>query len=184
MIDINVEGITMDQLRYPIGLFQHEAIITNELLDDWIFQIEETPSMLMDAVKDLDDEQLNTAYRPEGWTVRQVIHHLADSHMNAYIRLKLALTEDSPTIKPYEEDQWAKLPDSLLPIHVSLNLLEALHCRWVVLLKTLMDEDLEKVFIHPELGKMQVKRYIGLYAWHGKHHIAHITSLRKRLNWD
>jgi uncharacterized damage-inducible protein DinB len=173
----------MLDLRYPIGPFQLEGEVTMVLIESWMKEIEMTPVQLKEAVKNLSEEQLDTAYRPGGWTIRQVVHHLADSHINSYTRFKLALTEDNPTIKPYREDKWAELPDSTLPVEISLTLLEALHSRWVTLLRSLQPSDLEKTFIHPDSGVNTVGVTIGLYAWHGRHHLAHITSLRNRLGW-
>ncbi|MEN8698454.1 YfiT family bacillithiol transferase [Bacillus infantis] len=170
-------------LKYPIGNFQFEGEITNSVTKNWINEIENLPGLLRDAVKDLDDEQLDTPYRSGGWTVRQVIHHLADSHMNAYVRFKLALTEKKPVIKPYDETKWAELPDYKLPIDISLSLLEALHKRWTDLLRSLSPADMEKTFIHPDSGEVTVGKNIGNYAWHGRHHLAHITSLRNRKGW-
>ncbi len=170
-------------LKYPIGKFQFDGEITESVIKDWINEIEELPRLLRDAVKDLDKEQLDTPYRSEGWTVRQVIHHLADSHMNAYVRFKLALTEETPVIKPYDEAKWAELSDYKLSIDISLSLLDALHRRWTNLLRNLNSGDLEKTFIHPDSGEVSVGKNIGIYAWHGRHHLAHITSLRSRKGW-
>lgn len=161
-------------MKYPIGTFHFDGEITSSVTEKWINEIEELPSLLRDAVKDLDDEQLDTPYRSGGWTVRQVIHHLADSHMNAYVRFKLALTEEKPVIKPYDETNWAKLSDYTLPVDTSLSLLEALHKRWTNLLRSLTPADLKKTFIHPHSGEVSVGQNIGIYAWHGKHHLAHI----------
>ncbi|MER2000807.1 MAG: YfiT family bacillithiol transferase [Lysinibacillus sp.] len=170
-------------IKYPIGTFQLEGEFTNSVISEWINEIEHLPGLLQDAVKFLDNEQLDTAYRPGGWTVRQVIHHLADSHMNAYVRFKLALTEENPVIKPYEETKWAELADYNLPIEPSLLLLETLHKRWTYLLRSLTPIDLKKTFIHPDSGEVSVSKNIGIYAWHGKHHLAHITSLCDRKGW-
>lgn len=170
-------------LRYPIGSFQFEGEITAATASEWIRDIEDLPKGLRTAVIDLNNQQLDTPYRPDGWTVRQVVHHLADSHLNAYVRFKLALTEEQPVIKPYEEARWAELPDYELPIEISLSLLEALHKRLVTLLRSLNSSDLDKTFIHPQSGVIAVGRNIGLYAWHGRHHLAHITSLRERMGW-
>lgn len=170
-------------LKYPIGNFQFDGEITSSVIKDWINEIEDLPRLLRDAVKDLDDEQLDTPYRSGGWTVRQVIHHLADSHMNAYVRFKLALTEEKPVIKPYDETKWAELSDYKLPIDISLSLLEALHKRWTDLLRSLIPTDMEKTFIHPDSGEVSVGKNIGIYAWHGRHHLAHITSLCNRKGW-
>lgn len=169
--------------QYPIGTFEFDGELTASVVEGWIREIEVLPSLLRDAVKDLDDEQLNTPYRTGGWTVRQVVHHLADSHMNAFVRCKLALTEDNPVIKPYDEGKWAELPDYQLPIDLSLSLLYTLHIRWVEVLRNLTSADLEKTFIHPDSGQVSVGRNIGIYAWHGRHHLAHITSLRGQQGW-
>lgn len=173
----------MNDLRYPIGQFTYKRPITEEMIDKWIQEIEDVPTDLAQAIKDLDQKQLDTPYRVGGWTVRQVVHHVVDSHMNSYIRFKLALTEKNPTIKPYKEEKWAELPDSKLPVDVSLVMLDSLHKRWVNLLYSLEPTDLEKTFNYPESGETKLAVAIGLYAWHGRHHTAHITSLRKRLDW-
>ena len=169
-------------MKYPISTFQYDEI-TSSITSVWINEIENLPRLLRDAVKDLDNDQLDTAYRSGGWTVRQVIHHLADSHMNAYVRFKLALTEENPVIKPYDEAKWAELSDYNLPIDTSLLLLENLHQRWTTLLRSLTPVDMEKTFIHPDSGEVSVGENIGIYAWHGKHHLAHITSLCNRKGW-
>ena len=153
------------------------------MLEDWINQIENLPELLEDAVKDLNEEQLDTPYRSGGWTVRQVIHHLADSHMNAYVRFKLALTEETPVIKPYDEKKWAELSDYILPVDISLSLLKVLHIRWVKLLRSLSPTDVEKTFVHPDAGEISVGKNIGIYAWHSRHHLAHITSICIRKGW-
>ncbi|MBJ8052323.1 bacillithiol transferase BstA [Bacillus cereus] len=173
----------MKDLRYPIGQFTYVGTITEEIIDKWIQEIEDLPNELARAIKDLDQKQLDTPYRVGGWTVRQVVHHVVGSHMNSYIRFKLALTEKNSTIKPYKEEKWAELPDSKLPVDVSLVMLDSLHKRWVNLLYSLEPADLEKTFNHPESGESKLAAAIGLYAWHGRHHTAHITSLRERLNW-
>jgi hypothetical protein len=170
-------------MKYPIGKFQFNGEITNTVTRDWINEIEDLPELLRDAVKVLDNEQLDTPYRSGGWTVRQVIHHLADSHMNAYVRFKLALTEEKPVIKPYDEAKWAELSDYKLPIDISLSLLETLHKRWTNLLRSLSPADMKKTFIHPDSGDVSVGQNIGIYAWHGRHHLAHITSLCNRKGW-
>lgn len=136
------------------------------------------------AVEGLTEAQLDTPYRPGGWTVRQVVHHVPDSHLNAYIRMKLALTEDGPTIKPYDENLWAELSDSRMPVDASLSLMDALHRRWVTVLRSLQPADFARTFLHPEAGVVSLDRLIALYAWHGRHHVAHITSLRQRMGWD
>ncbi|WP_046174187.1 YfiT family bacillithiol transferase [Domibacillus indicus] len=169
--------------QFPIGLFNWTGPITKQETDQWIQEIRELPAQLRRTAAPLTDEQLDTPYRSGGWTVRQVVHHLADSHMNAYIRFKLALTEETPMIKPYEEGAWAKLPDSRMPVETSLALLEPLHERWTWLLSGLTEEELEKVFIHPDSGRVTVGENIGMYAWHGRHHLAHITALCDRKGW-
>ncbi|MDM5337301.1 bacillithiol transferase BstA [Fictibacillus enclensis] len=173
----------MMDLRYPIGLFNMNQEITSKEINQWTSDIESAPQELKKAVKNLNDLQLDTPYRPGGWTVRQVVHHLADSHLNSYIRFKLALTEENPVIKPYEEALWAELPDSRLPIDISLPLLENLHARWAVLLKSLSPHDLTKTFTHPDSGVVTLAQNIGLYSWHGRHHIYHVTSLCTREGW-
>ncbi|MCM3759569.1 putative metal-dependent hydrolase [Alkalihalobacillus oceani] len=172
----------MDE-RYPIGQFEYSGDPSSTVIKGWIEEVERMPAALRTAIAGLDEEQLNTPYRVGGWTVRQVVHHLADSHINAYTRFKLALTEENPTILPYDQQKWAELADSQLPIDVSLQLIDALHERWVSLLRSLSPADLEKVFIHPEIGQVKLGWNIGNYAWHGKHHVAHITSLRVRKGW-
>ncbi|MDX1807694.1 MAG: putative metal-dependent hydrolase [Paenisporosarcina sp.] len=171
------------EVRYPIGKFQFDGAITNSVTKGWINEIEDLPRTLRDAVRDLNDEQLDTPYRLEGWTVRQMVHHIADSHMNAYVRFKLALTEENPVIKPYDEEKWAELPDYKLPIDVSLSMLEVLHIRWAELLRNLSPADMEKTFRHPDSGEVSVGKNIGIYAWHGRHHLAHIISLCTRKGW-
>ncbi|GAK08316.1 YfiT family bacillithiol transferase [Geomicrobium sp. JCM 19038] len=170
-------------LRYPIGTFEFDEEITNNITSKWICEIEELPTILRDTVKRLDDEQLDTAYRKGGWTIRQVIHHVADSHINAYTRFKVALTEENPVIKPYNETKWAELADYNLPIDTSLSLLETLHKRWTILLRSLTPADMERTFIPPDSGEISLGKNIGIYAWHGKHHLAHITSLCNRKGW-
>jgi len=170
-------------LRFPIGkpdLHSHlEPAQRKELLD----QIAYHPANLREAVRGLSDEQLDTPYREGGWTVRKVVHHLADSHINSYVRFKLALTEDKPHIKGYDENEWAKLPDSEMPIEVSLGLLDTLHRRWVTLLHSLKPEDFARTLIHSERGEITLDSLVALYAWHGRHHTAHITELKKARNW-
>lgn len=171
-------------LRYPIGEFKFEAPLTDVERQTCIDIIEQTPAQMRKAVAGLDENQLNTPYRPEGWSVRQVVHHVPESHLNSYLRFKLALTEDEPTIKPYFEDRWAALDDAReAPIELSLDLLEALHRRWVWFLRSLQPEDFQRSFRHPELGMVSLDKNLALYAWHGRHHVAHITSLRERMGW-
>ncbi|NEW08001.1 bacillithiol transferase BstA [Paenibacillus sp. SYP-B3998] len=175
----------MEDLRYPIGLFEHEGEITQEQLQVWMADIESTPRRLQAAVAGLSDEQLDTPYRPGGWSVRQVVHHVADSHLNSYTRFKLALTEEQPTIRPYYEDRWASLSDGKsAPVELSLALLDALHSRWMILLHSLNQDQLARAFVHPESGnKIRLDWNVGNYAWHGNHHITHITRLRDRRGW-
>ena len=178
--------MTMDKsdLRFPVGKFHFPDSISTEERRAFVQQIAETPARLRSAVAGLDDSQLETPFRPGGWTVRQVIHHVPDSHLNSYVRFRLALTEEEPTIKPYREDQWAELPDARTePVGVSLGLLEGLHSRWVVLLRSLTDEQWKRTFRHPELGVLTLEKNAALYAWHGRHHEAHITNLRHRMGW-
>ncbi|HKT47430.1 MAG TPA: putative metal-dependent hydrolase [Candidatus Acidoferrales bacterium] len=170
--------------RYPIGPLQMPAEITPVRRQQAIDAIAEAPALLRAAAKGLDDVQLDTPYREGGWTVRQVIHHVPDSHMNAYVRLKLALTEEKPTIKPYDEAAWAKLADSRsTPIEISQMLLDAVHARWDRLWRSLKTEDFGRKLIHPEHGERTVDWLLFVYEWHGKHHTAHITELRKRMGW-
>jgi len=173
----------LEFLKYPIGKFEKPKRITLETVGRWIDQIEHLPIKLRKAVENLDENELDLTYRPGGWTIRQVIHHLPDSHMHSYIRFRWALTEDKPTIKTYHEGRWAELPDAKKGnIEISLILLEALHIRWVLLLRTLKLEDLNKSFIHPESGKeIRLDENIGLYAWHGNHHLAQIENFVKSI---
>ena len=174
----------IEKLRYPIGRYQLEDNIDETSIAKWIKEIEDLPQKLIEAVRGLNKDQLQTPYRPEGWTVQQVIHHIADSHLNSYVRFKLALTENKPIIKPYDEKLWAELPDSkITDVSVSLDLIKSLHRRWTTLLKQLSEEELEKEFLHPESGMKNLKETICHYAWHGKHHLAHITSLKQRMSW-
>ena len=171
-------------LQYPVGKFKWEGVITNEQRQQLIAQIEQAPAQLRKALAGLTEEQVDTPYRPGGWTVRQVVHHLPDSHMNAYVRFRLALTEDEPTIKPYDQERWATLKDArTAPAELSLSLLESLHRRFVLLLRSLRAEDFARTFLHPEMGVVTLDKYLGMYAWHGRHHIAHVTSLRDRMGW-
>jgi hypothetical protein len=171
-------------LRYPIGEFKFEAPLTDEQRQTCLDTIEQTPARMRAAVAGLAEDQLDTPYRPEGWTVRQVVHHVPESHLNSYLRFKLAITENEPTIKPYFEDRWAQLDDAReAPIELSLDLLDALHRRWIWFLRSLKPEDYQRTFRHPELGIVSLDKNIALYAWHGQHHVAHITSLRERMGW-
>jgi uncharacterized damage-inducible protein DinB len=171
-------------LRYPIGPFEFAGTLSNEERQTLIGQIAATPEKMRTAVAGLSDQQLNTPYRPEGWTVRQVVHHVPESHMHSYVRFKLAITEEEPTIKPYYEDRWALLDDAnRAPIELSLNLLSALHERWVWFLRSLKEVDFERTFRHPDLGTVSLDKNLALYAWHGRHHVAQITSLRERMGW-
>lgn len=170
-------------VRYPIGKFEFDGEITSDVLDTWISDLEQLPSSLREAVKDLNEEQLDTPYREGGWTIRQVVHHLADTSMNYYVRIKLTLTEENPAINTFEESRWAELPDNNLPVEVSLSLLEALHIRFSNLLRNLSSNDFEKIYTHPVSGGISLGCTIGLYAWHGKHHLAQITTLCERKGW-
>ncbi|HEV2490437.1 MAG TPA: bacillithiol transferase BstA [Candidatus Acidoferrales bacterium] len=172
------------ELRYPIGKFQGSAKLTDDERKKLIAQVEETPNKLRAAVKGLSREQLMTPYRDGGWTVQQVVHHLADSHINAYTRFKLALTEDEPTIKPYNETRWAELSDSkTTPVETSLALMDGLHERWINLMHGMSAAEFGRKMKHPERGTMTLDETLGLYAWHGRHHVAHITGLRERKGW-
>jgi hypothetical protein len=170
-------------LRYPIGKFQRPETVTPELREQWIDTLAAAPSRFSEAVRGLSDEQLDTPYRDGGWTVRQVCHHIADSHMNSFIRFRLALTEDEPTIKPYDEAAWALLADNRLPVDTSLCLLNCLHHRFVVMLRSLSEVQFARKLRHPEMGTFDLGTNLGLYAWHSRHHEAHITGLRQRMGW-
>ena len=175
----------MDSLRYPVGKFSFDAPATPEKRADWTEAIRRAPADLRAAVTGLNDTQLDTPYREGGWTVRQVVHHIPDSHLNSYVRFRWTLTEDKPTIKAYDEKAWADLPDAkTAPVELSLALLGALHERWVALLSELTEEEYARVFVHPASGKeISLGRNLALYAWHGQHHIAQLTSLRERMDW-
>jgi uncharacterized damage-inducible protein DinB len=174
----------MEDLRYPVGKFSPKPSITHEERIELIRQIEEAPNQMRSAVEGLSDAQLDTPYRDGGWTVRQVVHHVPDSHMNAYTRFKLAVTENQPTIKPYDEKAWAELVDNKnAQVEPSLALLENLHYRWVMFLKSMKPEDFARKLNHPESGLQNLDRVLQLYGWHGRHHVAHITSLRNRMGW-
>lgn len=175
----------MNDLRFPIGEFVLSEDISDKQLVGWIADIAAFPARLRKETESLSDKQLDTIYRPGGWTIRQVVHHCADSHMNSLTRFKLALTEDQPVIRPYFEDRWAELVDSkTISVESALQLLEGLHARWVVLLKSLGKEELGRTFIHPEHNRIfRLDQNIGLYAWHCNHHLAHITRLKERMGW-
>ncbi|MEZ5347042.1 MAG: putative metal-dependent hydrolase [Pyrinomonadaceae bacterium] len=170
-------------LRFPIGQFEGDFDVTPEIITSFIKTISDLPARLKEAVEGLDDAQLDTEYRPDGWTVRQVVHHVADSHINAFCRFKLALTEDLPTIRPYYEDRWARLADSDLPLDVSFRIIEGVHFRWATILKSMSDGDFAKRLIHPESGEWRLDKFLGQYDWHSRHHTAHITDLRSRKGW-
>ncbi len=172
-----------EDLRYPIGNFDADFDVTDELRLSFIQTIKDLPETLVSVVQGLSDEQLDTEYRPEGWTVRQLVHHVADSHLNAYCRFKLALTEDFPTIRPYDEARWAELPDSKMPVAVSLDLIGCVHSRWAEFLEAMSDEDFKRKLNHPESGTWTLEKILGLYDWHSKHHTAHITKLKERNGW-
>lgn len=174
----------MDDLRYPIGRHQRPVSLSDAQRHTAIDAIAATPANLRDAIRNLDNRQLDTPYRPDGWTVRQVVHHVPDSHANAYIRFKLALTEDTPTIKPYDEAAWANLEDARsTPIETSLTLLAALHDRWVRILRSMKPADFSRQLNHPENGIMSLDQLLAMYEWHGKHHVAHVNNLRARNGW-
>ena len=173
-----------EDLRYPIGEFDRNFEVSPQARAERMGTVRALPQKMREAVAGLSDEQLDSEYRPGGWTVRQTVHHVADSHSNSLTRFKLALTEDEPpTIRPYYEDRWAELGDSKLPIDVSLGLIDGIHTRWVALMGSMSDEDFKKKFIHPETGEWTLDGALALYAWHSKHHTAHITGLRERMGW-
>jgi uncharacterized damage-inducible protein DinB len=174
----------LDDLRYPIGRFNPPASSTLDMRAAQIQTLRLLPDRLEAAVAGLDEAQLDTPYREGGWTVRQLVHHIADSHANSYVRFKLALTEDWPTIKPYDEAAWAELPDSRkLPVETSLQWIEAMHARWVAMLEAMSEEDFQKGFNHPERGRQNLATTLALYDWHSRHHTAHIANLRVRQGW-
>lgn len=174
---------TMEDLQYPIGQFSPAEPATQVQVNAWIDDIAELPACLRRSVAALTDEQLDTPYRPDGWTVRQVVHHIADSHMNSVARFKWALTEDRPMIKAYDERRWAELPDCREPVAPSLDLLAALHSRWASLLRGLDWPQLQREFVHPDSGAATLAVTIGSYAWHGRHHLAHVDRLIERQGW-
>ena len=172
-----------NDLRYPIGEFL-EVPVTDDVRASAIRDLEQLPGRMRAAVAGLSDAQLDTPYRPGGWTVRQLVHHVPDSHVNGYVRIKLALTEDAPVIKPYDENLWAALPDSRLPIAIGLELLDAIQLRWVAVYRSLTPAQFGRVYVHPEHGReVSLDRHLQHYAWHSRHHVAHITSLRQREGW-
>jgi uncharacterized damage-inducible protein DinB len=176
-------ALELDNLRFPVGRFVFSVSGVDVDRAACIETVRLLPERLAAAVAGLDDRQLDTAYRDGGWTVRQVVHHVADSHLNSLIRFKLALTEDWPTIKPYRQAAWAELADARLPVEVSLSLITALHVRWVALLESLSEADFAKGYVHPEGGRQNLTQVLALYDWHSRHHTAHITSLRSRMAW-
>jgi uncharacterized damage-inducible protein DinB len=174
----------MSDPRYPIGKFSYSGPLSPEQKQQYLTDIAQTPGRLRAVVRELSDQQLDTPYRDGGWTPRQVVHHVADSHMNSYIRFKLALTEEDPIIKPYLEDRWAELPEAKhAPIEVSLALIDSLHQRWMLMLSELTDEDWKRAFRHPAMGPMSLEKSLALYSWHGRHHVAHVSSLREKMGW-
>jgi uncharacterized damage-inducible protein DinB len=176
---------TVQDLRYPIGEFVFAGPLAERDRRECVARIAATPMAMRAAVAGLSAEQLDTPYRPDGWTVRQVVHHVPDSHLNAYVRFKLALTEPNPTIKPYLESRWAELPDArTAPVELSLDILDSLHRRWVVVLGQIGADDWARTYFHPEQGReVSLDEAVAFYAWHGEHHIAHVTSLRRRSGW-
>jgi hypothetical protein len=175
--------LELDDLRYPIGRFAQPDSSEPAVRAEQISTLRLLPSNLQTALSGLSHVQMDTPYREGGWTVRQLVHHIADSHANAYVRTKLALTEDWPTIKTYDEAAWARLADSSLPVDGSMAMIAAMHERWVTLLEALTEDDFHKGYNHPELGRQELAAVLALYAWHSRHHTAHITNLRKRMSW-
>ena len=170
--------------RYPIGKFSFDGTLNEKQKAQFLDDIEQTPAWMEEAVRGLSEEQLDTPYRDGGWTVRQLVHHMPDSHVNSYVRFKLALTEDQPTIRPYMEDRWAELPEAKsAPIGLSQVFLRSLHSRWMLMLRGLQPADWKRTFHHPDNGSMNLEKSLALYAWHGRHHVAHITRLREKLGW-
>jgi uncharacterized damage-inducible protein DinB len=172
------------RLRYPVGRVEYPENITREQIRSWIQALENLPADLRKATEDLTDAQLETPYRPDGWTVRQVVHHLADSHANSYLRFRRALTEENPSVTAYDEKVWAQLPDARsAPIDDSLRLIGALHARWTALMKELTPEQWKRTYNHSEMGRVPLDKALALYAWHGRHHLAQIATLRERMQW-
>jgi hypothetical protein len=180
-----METLSLDTLRYPVGKFTFPDTLSVSEIKEMQIIIEALPSKLRDALQGMNDGQLDTPYREGGWTVRQVVHHLFDSHVNAYIRMKLAVTEDVPTIKPYKQDLWSELADArTAPAELSLTMLEAMHKRWLIFLRSLSDEQYDSVFYHPDMKRnISLRQNMALYSWHSRHHLAHITELKKRMGW-
>ena len=172
-----------EDLRYPIGEFDKNIEITPGKRAEFIQIIKDLPKKIAEAIEGLSDEQLDTPYRPEGWTLRQTVHHVADSHINSICRFKLAMTEENPTIRPYFEDRWAELADSRLPVEVSLQIIEGVHRRWAILLESMTDADFLKTLVHPDSGEWTIEQFLAMYVWHSRHHTAHITRLRERNGW-
>jgi DinB superfamily len=173
--------MTDEQMQYPIGKFKAPVSYTAEDIRKWTTTIKEFPGRLRQAIISLNEKQLDTTYRTGGWTIRQVVHHVADSHMNALMRLKLALTEENPTVKPYEEADWALLADYRMPVESSLKILEGIHLHWVAILESLTEEEWNRTFLQPASGNViQLKKALALYAWHSKHHLAHVTETVKK----
>jgi len=180
-----MDNTAMEALKYPIGHFTYVSKVSKVAVDQWIKDLEDLPTIVERLVINLTTEQLETPYRPNGWTVRQLVHHIADSHHHSYTRFKWALTESGPLIKAYEEKSWSSLFDAkTAPIELSLSYLKALHAKLVFMLKGLDEHDMEKYYVHPEdNSKITVKENIGKYAWHGRHHCAHIQGLLERKGW-
>jgi hypothetical protein len=174
----------LDEVRFPVGDFKTDPVVTGPKRQQWLAEMAEMPKKLSEALRGLNDQQLRVPYRPDGWTPTQVVHHLADAHLNGFVRFKLALTEDLPQIKTYEEALWAETTDGReAPVELSVHLLTALHERWLILLRSLTEEMFGRAFEHPQRGRMTMDKAIQLYAWHGIHHTAHITTLRLRQGW-
>ncbi len=173
-----------EDLSYPIGKYDKDTKISLEQRKQFIREIGELPNNLREMLKNMSEEQIDSPYRPEGWTIRQVVHHIGDSHLNSFIRFKLALTEKNPTIRPYAEDLWAETAEYKMPVDVSLNLINSIHRRWAALLESMSDEDFARTLNHPETGVWTLENLLGMYVWHGKHHTAHINNLKKRSGWN
>lgn len=185
MATSNKHEETTEKLRYPTGRYEKRETYTAEELKGWIGVLKALPSWMDACIENLDEHQLQIPYREGGWTIQQVVHHVADSHVNAYIRLKLALTEDTPTIKPYNEAAWALLPDvQALPVNISVTMLHTLHIRMVAIMTALTPDEWERTFYHPEHGRyIPLWEMAAMYAWHSRHHTEHIRQLRERMNW-